>query len=93
MVEGWSDGIIVLESMRIRHPHENGRAAFLDFFTLTPVFKRLRFQALHFQDPCGSLAKMMQYISFLKRAFLCGWPLSTNKKKTKPSTTQDNTRT
>ena len=34
-----------------------GRAAFLDFSTLRPVFKKVRFQ-----DPCGRSAKTMQYM-------------------------------
>ena len=25
---GWGDAVIILESMQIRHPHENGRAVF-----------------------------------------------------------------
>ena len=43
---GWSDDVIVLQSMWICCPHENGRAAFSDFSTLRPVFKKLRFQEL-----------------------------------------------
>ena len=45
-VEGWGDGVIVLESMQIRCPHENGRAAFLDFSTLSKkcVFRRCVFR-------------------------------------------------
>ena len=35
---------------------------FSDFYTLRPVFKKVRFQALHFQDPCGRSAKTMQYM-------------------------------
>ena len=58
----WGDGVIVLESMRIRRPHENGRAAFSDFSTLRPIFKKVRFQALRFQDPYGRSAKTMQYM-------------------------------
>ena len=56
--------------MRIRHPHENGRAAFLDFSTLRPVFKKVRFQGLCFQDLCGRSAKTMQYMCiFAKEVF------------------------
>ena len=67
-VVGWGDDVIVLESMRIRRPHENGRAAFLDFSTLRPVFKKVRFQTLHFQNPYGRSAKTMQYMCvFTKR--------------------------
>ena len=45
---GWGDGVIVLESMRIRRPHENGRAAFSDFSTLRPVFQRSVFSVTAF---------------------------------------------
>ena len=69
-VEGWGNGVIVLESMRIRCPHENERAAFSDFSTLRPVFKKV-----HFQDPCGRSAKTMQYVRFRKIAFSSGQPL------------------
>ena len=58
-VEGWGD-VIVLESMRIRRPHENASAAVSDFSTLRPGFKKVRFQVLRLQDPCGRSAKMMQ---------------------------------
>ena len=69
-VEGWGNGVIVSESMQIRRPHENGRAAFSDFSTLRPGFKKVCFQALHFQDPCGRSAKTMQYMSvFAKEHF------------------------
>ena len=63
-VEGWGDGIIVSESMQIRHAHENGRAAFSDFSTLRPVFKKVRFHA-----PCGQLAKTMQNVCLHKNRF------------------------
>ena len=46
--EGWSDGIIVLESLRKR-----GGAALSDFSTLRPIFKKVCFQALRLQEPCG----------------------------------------
>ena len=49
-------GVFVLESMQIRRSDGNGRAAFLDFYTLRPVFNKVRFQ-----DPCGRSAKMVQY--------------------------------
>ena len=49
--------MIVSESMRIHCPYENGRAAFSDFSTLRPIFKKMRFQ-----DPCGQSAKMIQYM-------------------------------
>ena len=52
---GGGDGIIVLESMRIRCPHENARAAFLDFSTLTHSFQNVRFQALSLQVPWVSM--------------------------------------
>ena len=62
--------------MRIRHPHENGRAAFSDFSTLRPVFKEVRFQALLFQDPCERSAKAMQYVCvFTKERFREDGPL------------------
>ena len=77
--EGWGDGVIVSESMQIRHPHRNGRAAFSDFSTLGPVFKKVRFQPLCFQDLCGRSAKTMQYICvFRKRAFSSGRGLILN---------------
>ena len=56
--------------MQIRRPHENGRAAFSDFSTLRPIFKKVCFRGLRFQDPCGW--------RFLKRAFSCGRPLNLN---------------
>ena len=75
-VEGWGDGVIVSESMQIRCPHENGRAVFLDFSTLRPVFKKVCFQALRFQDPCGRSAKTTQYMYvFTKERFSCRRPL------------------
>ena len=75
-VKGWGDGVIVLQSMHIRCPHENGRAAFSDFSTPRPVFKKVHFQALHFQDLYGQLAKMMQYICiFAKERFRVDGPL------------------
>ena len=43
-VEGWGDGVIVLESMPIRRPHENWRAAFSDFSTLIPFSKKCVFR-------------------------------------------------
>ena len=79
-VKGWGDGVIVLESMQIHCPHENWRAAFADFSTLRPIFKKVRFQALRFQDPCGWSAKTMQYIFFFrKRAVSSGRPLYVNR--------------
>ena len=38
------------KSMQIRRPHENGRAAFsfFIFFTLRPIFKKVRFQVLQY---------------------------------------------
>ena len=50
---GWGDGIIVLESLLIPCPYENRRAAFSDFSTPRPVFKKVCIQALRFQDPFG----------------------------------------
>ena len=61
-VEGRGDGVIVSESMWIRHQNENGRAAFSDFSTLRPGFKKVCFQALRFQDLCGRSDKTMQYM-------------------------------
>ena len=68
-VAGWGDGVIILESMRIRHPHENRRAAFSEFSTLRPVLKKVRFQ-----DPYGWSAKTMQYVCVFekKRCRLAG---------------------
>ena len=51
-VEGWSDGGIDMQSMRICHPHEKTRAAFLDFPKLRPGKKSM--------FPCGRSAKTMQ---------------------------------
>ena len=69
-VEGWGDGVIVLESMQIHCPQDNRRAAFSNLFTLKPVFKKVHFQALCFQDLCGPLAKKMQYMCiFTKERF------------------------
>ena len=42
-VEGWGDGVIILGSLRIRRPHENGKAVFSDFptrFQKGCVFRR-----------------------------------------------------
>ena len=61
-VEGWGDGIIDMKSMQIHCPHENARAAFSDFSTRKLGFKKVRFQALHLQDPCGQSAKTIQNI-------------------------------
>ena len=47
---------------------------FSDFYTLRPVFKKVRFQALHFQDPCGQNDAI--YVRFRKRASSCGRLLS-----------------
>ena len=75
-VEGRGDDVIILESMQIRRPHENGRAAFSDFSTLRPVFKKVCLQ-----DPCGRSAKTMQNVCFRKRALSSGrglkitWPV------------------
>ena len=56
---------------------EQEGCVFSDFSTLRPIFKKVCFQALHFQDPCGQLAKMLQYmLCFRKRAFSSGRPLS-----------------
>ena len=53
--------------MQIRCPHENTRAAFSDFSTLRPGFKKV-------QDPCGRSAKTMQNVCVYTQAFPCGWP-------------------
>ena len=34
----------------------------MDFSTLRPVFNKMCFQSLRFQDQCGRSAKMMQYM-------------------------------
>ena len=54
-VEGWGDGVIDTQSMRIHRPHENTRAVFSDFPPLRPGFK-----TVCLQDPCGRSAEMMQ---------------------------------
>ena len=70
-IQGWGDGVIVLESMWIHCPHENRRAVFSGFSTLRPVFKKVCFQALRFQNPCGWLAKMMQYMHVFAKERFC----------------------
>ena len=69
-VEGRGDDIIILESMQIRRPHENGRAAFSDFSTLRPVFKKVRVQF------SGSVWTVGQndaiHVCFRKRALSSG---------------------
>ena len=61
--------------MRICRPHENGRAAFSDFSTLRLVLKKVRFQVLSFQDPCGPSAKTVQYMRvFAKECFRLDGP-------------------
>ena len=35
---------------------------FSDFSTLRPIFQKVRFQALRFQDPYGRSAKTTQYV-------------------------------
>ena len=72
-VAGRGDGVIVLESMRIRRPHENGRAAFSDFSTLRHVFKKVRFQVLRFQDLYGRSAKTMQYVCVFEKKNVVVW--------------------
>ena len=63
------------ENMWICCPRENARAAFSDFSTLRPGFKKVRFQALRFQDPCGRSAKTMQYMCvFAKEHFRVDGP-------------------
>ena len=39
-----------------------GGLRFHIFPPLDMFFKKLRYHSLHFQDPCGRLAKMMQYV-------------------------------
>ena len=56
----WGDGVIDPQRMRNRCPNENTTAAFWDFSTLRPGFKKVLLQALRFQDPFGRSAKMMQ---------------------------------
>ena len=75
-VEGWGDGVIVSKSMRIRYPHEYARAAFLDFSTLKPSFKKVHFQVLRLQDPCGWSTKTMQNMCLHKSVFAYGQPLT-----------------
>ena len=55
--------------------HTRTAAAFLDFSTLRPVFKKVRCQVLRFQDLCGRSAKTLQNLRFRKREFSCGRPL------------------
>ena len=70
-VEGWGDGVIDTESMQIRSPHENARAAFSDFSTLRPSFKKVRFQALRLQDPCRQSAQTMENMSVYTKEHFC----------------------
>ena len=56
-VEGCGNGIINTENMWIRCPYENATAAFSDFSTLRPGFKKVHFQVLHLQDPYRRSAK------------------------------------
>ena len=58
-------------SMQIRCPRDNGRAASSDFSTLRLVFKKVHFQALRFQDPCGWSAKTMQYMCIFAKECFC----------------------
>ena len=69
-VEGWGDGVTVSERMRIHRPLEDGSAAFSDFSTLRPVFKKVRCH-----DLCGRLAETMQYVCvFAKERFRVDGP-------------------
>ena len=43
-VEGWGDGVIILESMQIRHPRENGRLRFRIFPPWDPFSKKCVFK-------------------------------------------------
>ena len=52
-VEGCGDGITDMESMHIRCPNENARAAFFNFSNLRLGFKKARLKAQRSQDPCG----------------------------------------
>ena len=73
-VEVWGDGVIVSESMLIHHPHENGRAAFLDFSTLRPVFSA--FSGAAFSGSVWTVSQNhAKHVRFRKRAFSCGQPL------------------
>ena len=71
-VEGWDNGVIVLESMRIGCPYKSGRPAFSDFSTLRPVFKKSAFS--------GSVWTVGQketiQVCCRKKAFSCGRPLT-----------------
>ena len=67
---------LFLESMQIRCPHENGRATFLDYSTLRPTFKKVRFQALRFQDLCVLSAKTMQYMCIFAKEHFFVWTAS-----------------
>ena len=49
---------------------------FSDFSTLTPGFKKVRFQALRFQDPCGRSAKTIQYMCVFARKHKRVWTAS-----------------
>ena len=52
-------------------------AAFLDFSTLRPGFKKVCLQALCLQDPRGRSAKKMpKNVHLHTEAFPCGWPLT-----------------
>ena len=55
-VEGWGNSVIVLESMRICRPHDNGRATFPDFSTLRLFQKKCVFRR------CVFRIRMMQYM-------------------------------
>ena len=75
-VEGWGHGAIVLESMRIRCSHEKGRAVFLDFFTLRPIFKKCAFSGAAFSGSVWTVGQNDAIrVRFRKRAFSSGWPI------------------
>ena len=65
-----------LHQKQIRRPHDKRRAAFSEFSTLRPVLKKMRFQVMRFQDPCGWSVKTMQYMCiFAKERFCVDGPL------------------
>ena len=77
-VEGWGDGIIDTESMRICCPHKNTRAAFSDFSTLRPCFKKAfsgaAFFKIHVDDwpkQCNTCEFTLKSISVWTGPFFC----------------------
>ena len=67
-VEGWGDGVIDTQSMRIGFPNENTRAVFTIFSPLDQVL----------QDPFGQSAKTMQDMFSQKSVFMWMAPESSS---------------